>query len=92
MEKEKVQSLKGEMNALKPTTSTAGTSTGPAMNTRAKAKDQLMVTIYILQDLRDELQTMEQETIDSDHDSEVTKGSDLEEEDSKGDIKEMEEQ
>ena len=62
------------------------------MNTRAKAKDQPRVTIHMLQDLMNELQTIEQESIDNEHDSEVTQGSDLEEEDSEGDVTEIEEQ
>ena len=77
---------------MKSTTSATGTSAGPAMNTRAKAKDQLVVTIHMLQDLMNELQTIEQESINNEHDSEVTQGSDLEEEDSEGDVMEKEEQ
>ena len=46
----------------------------------------------MLQDLMNELQTIEQETNDNEHDSEVTQGSDLEEEDSEGDVTEIEEQ
>ena len=67
-------------------------SAGPALNTRAKATDKPIVIIHMLQDLMDELQTIEQETIDDEHDSEVTQGSDLEEEDSEGDVTEIEEQ
>ena len=62
------------------------------MNTRPKAKNQPVVTIYMLQDLMNELQTIEQESIDNEHDPEVTQGSDLEEEDSEGDVTEIEEQ
>ena len=62
------------------------------MNTRAKTKDQPVVTIHMLQDLMNELQTIEQESTDNEHDSEVTQGSDLEEEDSEGDVTEIEEQ
>ena len=77
---------------MQSTTSATGTSAGPAMNTRPKAKDQPMVMIHMLQDLMNELQTIEQESIDNEHDSEVTQGSDLEEEDCKGDVTEIEEQ
>ena len=67
-------------------------SAGPVLNTRAKAMDKPVVTIHMLQDLMNELQTIEQEAIDNKHDSEVTQGSDLEEEDSEGDVMEIEEQ
>ena len=77
---------------MKSTTSATGTSAGPAMNTRAKTKEQPVMTILMLQDLMNELQTIEQESIDNEHDSEVTQGSDLEEEDSEADVTEIEEQ
>ena len=83
---------KGKSNAVKPTTSTSSMSAGPAANTRAKTKDQPVVTVTMLQDLMDELQAIEQESHDDDHNSEVTQGSDLEEEDSEGNITEIEEQ
>ena len=40
---------------MKPTTSTANMSTGPAANTTAKTKDQPVVTVHMLQDLMGEL-------------------------------------
>ena len=85
---------KGKGSAVKPTTSTANAnvSAGPAANTRAKTKDQLVVTVHMLQDLMGELQAIEQESLDDDHNSEVTQGSDLEEEDSEGNMTEIEEQ
>ena len=46
----------------------------------------------MLQDLVGELQVIEQEYLDDDHNSKVTQGSDLEEEDSEGDVTEIEEQ
>ena len=84
--------MKGKANAVKSTTSAIGTSAGSAMNTRAKAKDQPVVTIHMLQDLMNELQTIKQESIDNEHDSVVTQGSNLEEEESEGDVTEIEEQ
>ena len=60
---------KGKVNAANSTTSTTGTSAGPAMNTRAKTKDQPVVTIHMPQDLMNELQTIEQESLDNEHDS-----------------------
>ena len=82
---------KGKGSAVKPTTSTANASADPAANTRAKTKDQQVVTAHMLQDLMDELQAIEQESLDDDHNSEVTQGSDLEE-DSEGYMTEIEEQ
>ena len=67
-------------------------SAGHAANTRAKTKDQPVVTVTMLQDLMGELQPIEQESPDDDHNSEVTQGSDLEEEDSEGNMTEIEEQ
>ena len=90
--KSKKPLIKGKANAVKSTTSATGTSAGPALNTRAKVMDKPVVTIHMLQDLMKELQTIEQETIDNEHDSEVPQGSDLEAEDSKGDVMEIEEQ
>ena len=77
---------------MKPTTFTAGMSAGPAANNGAKTKDQLVVTVTMLQDLVGESQAIEQESLDDDHNSKVTQGSDLEEEDSEGDVTEIEEQ
>ena len=83
---------KGKGNAVKPTTSTASTFAGPTANTRAKTKDQLVVMVTMLQDLMDELQAIEQVSPDDDHNSAVTQGSDLGEEDSEGNMTEIEEQ
>ena len=83
---------KGRGSAVKPTTLTVGTSAGPAANTRAKTKDQLVVTVTMLQDLVSELQAIEQGYLDDDHNSNVSQGSDLEEEYSEGDVREIEEQ
>ena len=46
----------------------------------------------MLQDLAGELQAIEQESLDDGHNSEVSHGSDLEEEDSGGSMTEIEEQ
>ena len=77
---------------MKPTTSTANVSAGPAANTKAKTKDQPVVTVHMLQDLMGELQAIEQESLDDDHNSEVTQGSDLEGEDSESNMTDIEEQ
>ena len=68
------------------------TSTSPSMNPRDKAKDQPMVTVSMLQDLAEELQAIEQESLDDGHDSEATQESDLEQEDSEDSMTEVEEQ
>ena len=70
--KSKKPPIKGKANDAKSTTSATGTSAGPAMNTRAKTKDQHVVTIYMLQDLMHKLQTIEQESLDNEHYSEIT--------------------
>ena len=62
------------------------------MNPRNKAKDQPKVTVTIIQDLAEELQTIEQESLDDGHNSEVTQESDLEQEDSETSMTEDEEQ
>ena len=49
---------KGKGSAVKPTTSTANMSTGPAAKTRGKTKDQPMVTVHMFQDLMGELQAI----------------------------------
>ena len=46
----------------------------------------------MIQDLADELQTIEQESLNDGHESEVTQESDLEQEDSKASMTEDEEQ
>ena len=88
--KSKKPFIKGKAKVVKCTTLATGTSAGPALNTRAKAMDKPVVTINMLQDLMNELQTVEQETINDKIDSKVTQGSDLEEEDSESDVAEVE--
>ena len=83
---------KRKSNAAKPTTSTTKTSTSPAANLRDKTKDHSVVPVTMLQDLAGELQAIEQESLDDGHNSEVTQGSDLEEEDSEGSMTKVEDQ
>ena len=83
---------KGRKNAAKPSTSKAVTSTGPSANLRYKTKDRPKVTVTLIQDLAEELQALEQESLNDGHDSEVTQGSDLEQEDSETSLTEDEEQ
>ena len=83
---------KGKKNAVKPSVSKVVTSTSPSMNPRDKAKDWPMVTVTMLQDLVEELQAVEQESLDDGHDPEATQESDLEQEDSEDSMTEVEEQ
>ena len=59
------------------------TSTGPSTNLRGKIKDRATVTAALIQELTEELQAIEQESPNDDHDFEATQESDLEQEDSK---------
>ena len=80
---------KGKKNAAKPSISKTVTSTSPSINPRDKAKDQPMVTVTMLQDLVDELQAIEQESLHDGHNSEATQESDLEQEDSEDSMTEV---
>ena len=62
------------------------------MSPRDKAKDWPIVTVSMIQDLAEELQTRKQESLDDGHNSEVTQVSDLEQEDSETSMTEDEEQ
>ena len=81
---------KGRKNAAKPSTSKTITSTSPSMNPRDN--NWPMVTVTMLQDLAEELQAIDQESLDDDHHSEVTQESDLEQKDSEDSMTEVEEQ
>ena len=62
------------------------------MSPRDKAKDRPKVIVMMIQDLAEELQTIEQESLDDGHNSEVTQESNLEQEDSETSMTEDEEQ
>ena len=83
---------KGRKNVVKQSTSKAVTSTGPSVNQRDKTKDTPKVTVALIQDLAEELQAIEQDSLNNSHDSEVTQESDLEQEDSETSLTEDEEQ
>ena len=83
---------KGRKNVVKPSTSQAVTSTGPSTNPRDKTKDRPKVTVALIQDSAEELQAIEQESLNDGHDSGVTQESDLEQEDSETSLTEDEEQ
>ena len=63
---------KGKKIVAKPSSCKTITSTSPSMNPRDKAKDWPKVTVTMIQDLAEELQTIEQESLDDGHHSEVT--------------------
>ena len=83
MERERVISYpnKGKKNAVKSSASGVVTSAGPSANLRNKVKDRAKVTAALMQELTEELQAIEQESPNDDHDSEATQESDLEQED-----------
>ena len=67
------------------------TSTGPSSNLRNKIWDKAKVTAALIQELTEELQSMDQESLNDEHESEVTQESNLEQEDSEDYLTEMEE-
>ena len=70
----------------------ASASTGSFPNLRNKLQDKAEVTVAMIQELTEELQSMEQESLNEEQESEVTQESDLEEEDSEEFLTETEEQ
>ena len=70
----------------------ASTSTGPSSNLRNKLCDKAKVTAAMIQELTEELQSIDQESINDEQDSEVTQESDLEQEDSEDCLTDAEEQ
>ena len=67
----------------KASTSGAVTSAGPSSNLRSKLHDKVKVTAAMIQELMEELQAIDQESLNDEQDSEATQESDLEQEDSK---------
>ena len=83
---------KGRKNVVKPSTSKAVTSTGPSRSPKDQNKDIPKITVPMIQDLTEELQVIEQESLNDGHDYEVTQEIDLEQEDSEITLTEDEEQ
>ena len=54
---------------------------GPSSNLRNKLHDKAKVTAAMIQELTEELQAIEQESLNDEHDSKATQESDLEQED-----------
>ena len=65
--------------------STSGTVTlaGPSSNVRSKLHDKAMVTAAMIQELTEELQAINQESVNDEQCSKATQESNLEQEDSK---------
>ena len=70
----------------------ATTSTGTLPSLRNKLRDKAKVTVAMIQELTEDLQSMEQESLTEEQESEVTQESDLEQEDSEECLTETEEQ
>ena len=70
----------------------AVTSAGPSSNLRSKLHDKVKVTAAMIQKLMEELQAIDQESLNDEQDSEATKESDLEQEDSENCLTHDEEQ
>ena len=70
----------------------ATTSTVSLPNLRNKLQDKAKVTVAMIQELTEDLQSMEQESLTEEQESEVTQESDLEQEDSEAYLTETEDQ
>ena len=74
-------SKKGKKNVVK-TTAVVTTSASPSTNLRSKLQDKAKHTVALIQELMEELQAIEEESLNDENDSEVTQESDLVQEDS----------
>ena len=72
---------KGKKNVVK-TTASATTLASPSANLRNKLQDKAKHTTALIQEIMEELQVIEEESFNDEHDSEATQESDLEQEDS----------
>ena len=72
---------KRKKNVAKTSTSAAN-STSPSANLRNKLQDKVKHTAALVQEIMEELQAIEEESLNDDHNSEATQESDLEQEDS----------
>ena len=68
------------------------TSAGPSSNLRSELHDKAKVTTVMIQELMEELQAIDQESLNDEQDSEATQESDLEQEDSEHCLTDDEEQ
>ena len=72
---------KGKKNVVK-TTASANTSASPSANLRSKLQDKAKHTAALIQEIMEELQVIEKESLNDEHDSKATQESDLEQDDS----------
>ena len=72
---------KKEKNVVK-TTASATTLASPSANLRSKLQDKAKHTAALIQEITEELQAVEEESMNDEHDSKATQESDLEQEDS----------
>ena len=83
---------KGKKNSVKASTSGVVTPASPSSNLRNKLHNKAKVTATMIQELTEELQAIEQESLNYEQDSEATQESDLEQEDSENCLTDDEEQ
>ena len=83
---------KGKRNVVKTSTSGVMTSAGHSSNLRSKLHDKAKVTAAMIQELMEELQAIDQESLNDEQNSEATQESDLEQEDSENCLTDDEEQ
>ena len=73
--------VKGKKNIVKTTTN-AATTAGPSANTQSNLRDKAKHTTTLIQEIAEELQAIEEESLKEEEDSDATQESDLEQEDS----------
>ena len=84
---------KGKKHVVISTLSPVATTSAVSLpNLRNKLRDKAKVTVAMIQELTEDLQSMEQESLTEEHESEVTQESDLEQEDSEEYLTETEDQ
>ena len=69
---------KGKKSPVK----TSNTTTGPSTNLHSQLKDKAKHTAALIQEITEELQAIEEESANEEHDSDTTQIDDLEQEDS----------
>ena len=69
---------KGKKSPIK----TPNTTTGPSANLHSQLKDKAKHTAALIQEITEELQAIEEESVNEEHDSDATQIDDLEQEDS----------
>ena len=69
---------KGKKSPIK----TPNTTTGPSANVHSQLKDKAKHTAALIQEITEELQAIEEESVNEEHDSNITQIDDLVQEDS----------